>query len=54
MKVSDLNKIIEETISNEIKKTILEEGDGKKNTYAIKCEGEYIEMCQTKEEADKK
>ncbi len=54
MKVSDLNKIIEETISTEIKKTILEEGKGKKTAYVIKCEGEHIEVCQTKEEADKK
>ena len=54
MKVSDLNKIIEETISNEIKNTILSENEGGKTAYCIKCEGEYIEICQTKEEADSK
>ena len=54
MKVSDLNRIIEETISEEIKKSILEESDKKKTAYCIKCEGEYIEICHTKEEAEKK
>jgi hypothetical protein len=54
MKVSDLNKIIEETISNEIKNTILNEGKGSKTAYCVKCEGEYVEICDTKEEADSK
>jgi len=54
MKVSDLNKIIEETISNEIKNTILNEGEGSKTAYCVKCEGEYVEICDTKEEADSK
>jgi len=54
MKVSELNKIIEETISQEIKDTILKEGSGDKTAYCIKCEGEYIEVCDTKEEADQK
>ena len=54
MKVSDLNKIIEETLRNEVKSTILEEKEGGKTAYCIKCEGEYVEICQTKEEADSK
>ena len=54
MKVSELNKIIEETISQEIKDTILKEGSGDKTAYCIKCEGEYVEVCDTKEEADQK
>ena len=54
MKVSELNKIIEETISKEIKNTILSEGKDKKTAYCIMCEGEYIEICETKEEADQK
>lgn len=54
MKVSDLNKIIEETISNEIKNTILNENEGGKTVHCIKSEGEYIEICDTKEEADSK
>lgn len=54
MKVSELNKIIEEAISQEIKNTILNEEDGKHTAYCIKCEGEYIEVCDTKEEADQK
>lgn len=54
MKVSELNKIIEETISQEIKDTILKEGSGDKTAYCIKCEGEYVEVCDTKEEANQK
>jgi hypothetical protein len=54
MKVSDLSKVIEETISKEIKSIILNEKEGGKTAYCIKCEGEYVEVCQTKEEADQK
>lgn len=54
MKLSDLNKIIEEVISEEIKETILKEGMDKKTAYCVMCEGEYIEICDTKEEADQK
>mgnify|MGYP001560302117 CR=1 FL=1 len=54
MKVSELNKIIEETISNEIKGRILNENDGKKTVHCVKCEGEYIEVCESKDEADQK
>jgi len=54
MKVSELNKIIEEVVSKEIKETILNEGEGKHTAYCVMCEGEYIEICQTKEEADQK
>lgn len=54
MKVSELNKIIEETISKEIKNTILSEGEDKKTAYCVMCEGEYIDICETKEEADQK
>lgn len=54
MKVSELNRIIEETIKGEIKNAILNEGEGKHSAYCIMCEGEYIEICQTQEEADQK
>jgi len=54
MKVSELDRIIEETISNEIKRRILNESKGEKTTHCIKCEGEYIEVCESKEDADKK
>ena len=54
MKVSELNKIIEETISKEITTTILNEEGGKKTAHCIKCEGQYVEICDTKEEADQK
>jgi len=54
MKLSNLKTYIEETISKEMKNIILNEGEGSKTAYCIKCEGEYIEICQTKEEADQK
>jgi len=54
MKVSELNKIIEETISNEIKGRILNESEDKKTVHCVKCEGEYIEVCESKDEADQK
>ena len=54
MKVSELNRIIEEAISNEIKNTILNEEGDKHTAYCIMCEGDYIEVCETKEEADQK
>ena len=54
MKLSDLKTYIEETISKEMKNIILNEGKGSKTAYCIMCEGEYIEICQTKEEADQK
>jgi len=54
MKVSELDKIIEETISKEIKSRILNESKGEKTAHCIKCEGEYIEVCESKDEADQK
>lgn len=54
MKVSELDKIIEETISKEINNRILSEIKGKKTAHCIKCEGEYIEVCESKDEADQK
>lgn len=54
MKLSDLKTYIEETISKEIKGIILTEGEGSKTAHCIMCEGEYIEICKTKEEADHK
>ena len=54
MKVSELDKIIAETISNEIKNRILNESKGGKTAHCIKCEGEYVEVCESKEEADQK
>tara|TARA_B110000444_G_scaffold258736_1_gene300454 strand:+ start:6466 stop:7674 length:1209 start_codon:yes stop_codon:yes gene_type:complete len=54
MKVSELNKIFEETISKEITNTILKEESGKNTAYCVKSEGEYVEVCDTNEEADQK
>jgi len=39
MKVSELKQIIENIVSQEVKKTIMEEATGKKEVYHIKCEG---------------
>ena len=52
MKVNELKQLIENTISKEVKKAILENAE---EVYIIKNkEGEPIEMCATKEEADEK
>ena len=52
MKVSELDNIIESVISEEIRKTILEQAV-KENyeVYHIKCEGEPVETCHSEEEA---
>lgn len=54
MKVSDLNKIIEETISEEIKNTILNEQESGKKVFCILNGDEYVEICDTEDEANKK
>ena len=49
MKVSELNKLIENIVSEEIKSTILKESEGGKyEVYHIKCEGEPIATFKTK------
>ena len=52
MKVSELDNIIESVISEEIRKTILEQAV-KENyeVYHIKCEGEPVETCHSEDEA---
>jgi len=53
MKVSELNTIIENIVSEEIKKTILAESEmGGKEVYHITCEGEPISTHDSKEEAE--
>ena len=52
MKVSELKQLIENTLTKEVKKAILESAE---EVYIIKNkEGEPIEMCSTQEEADEK
>lgn len=51
MKVSELTQIIENTISDEIKKTILEMEKGTKEVYHIKCEGVPLATFETEKEA---
>ncbi len=53
MKISELNQIIESVISEEVKKTIINEmNEGKKEVYHIKCEGVPLATFDTKEEAE--
>jgi hypothetical protein len=51
MKVSELTTIIENIVSNEIRKTIMEENNGKKEVYHIKCEGIPLATFESEEEA---
>lgn len=52
MKLNELNKTIEETIFNEVKRTILNEMMGNQNeVYHIKCDGEPIATFDTEDEA---
>ena len=52
MKVSELTTIIENIVSNEIRKTIMEENNGKKEVYHIKCEGIPLATFESEEEAN--
>jgi len=52
MKLSELNNIIENTLSEEIRKTIISEKEiGKKKIYHVKCEGEPVATFSNEEEA---
>jgi len=52
MKVSELKQIIESVISEEVKKTIMEENEGgKMEKYHIKCEGLPLATFETEKEA---
>jgi hypothetical protein len=50
MKLSEINNIINEVISEEIRKTIIKESNSKE-VYHIKCDGEPIATFDTEEEA---
>jgi hypothetical protein len=51
MKANELNNIIENTLFNEVKKTILKEGKEGKEMFHIKCEGEPLATFETEKEA---
>ena len=51
MKLSEINNIINEVISDEVRKTIIKESTNNE-VYHIKCEGEPIASFKTKEEAE--
>ena len=50
MKVSELTKLMEQIVSDEIRKTILNESEGK-NVYHIKCEGIPLATFNSEQEA---
>ena len=52
MKVSELNQLIENIVSEEIKKTIIKESEGNKyEVYHITCEGEPLGTFETEDDA---
>lgn len=54
MRISELTQIIENVVSEEVKKTIIKESlGGKKEVYHVTCEGEPIDSFDTQEEAEK-
>jgi hypothetical protein len=52
MKVSELKQIIENIVTNEVRKTIMEEAKDKKEVYHIKCEGIPLATFESEEEAN--
>jgi hypothetical protein len=51
MKVSELNALIENIVTTEVKKIISEQSEGKKEVYHIICDGEPVDTFNTEEEA---
>ena len=53
MKVEELNAIMESIVFDEIKKSILKESNGgMMEKYHVTCEGEPVDTCETKEQAE--
>lgn len=52
MKVSELKQIVENIVIDEVRKTIMEESEGKKEVYHIKCEGIPLATFESEEEAN--
>jgi hypothetical protein len=51
MKVSELNALIENVVTAEVKKIISEQSEGKKEVYHITCDGEPVSTFDSEEEA---
>lgn len=52
MKTNELNKLMEDTIFDEVKKMILKESEGEKHeVYHVTCEGEPVGTCESEEKA---
>jgi hypothetical protein len=51
MKVNELNTLIENIVSQEVKKTILEQSEGKKEVFHIMCDGEPVDTFDNVDEA---
>ena len=52
MKVSEIKQLIESIVTDEVRKTIMEESEGNKEVYHIKCEGVPLGTYGTQEEAE--
>jgi hypothetical protein len=53
MKITELNTIIENVISDEVRRIIISESEeGKKEVYHVTCEGEPVSTHDSKEEAE--
>jgi hypothetical protein len=52
MKVSEIKQLIENIVTDEVRKTIMEESEGNKEVYHIKCEGVPLGTYGTQEEAE--
>ena len=52
MKVSEIKQLIENIVTDEVRKTIMEESEGNKEVYHIKCEGVPLGNYGTQEEAE--
>ena len=52
MKVSEIKQLIESIVTDEVRKTIMEEAEGNKEVYHIKCEGIPLGTNNSQEEAE--
>ena len=52
MKVSEIKQLIENIVTDEVRKTIMEEAEGNKEVYHIKCEGVPLGTYNSQEEAE--
>ena len=53
MKVSEIKQLIESIVTDEVRKTIMEESEGGKEVYHIKCEGIPLGSYESQEAAEK-